>query len=54
MINIIDFNNDGLYEIIIKPKVSGNDNSSNCYNLYELINGEFKKVIECDLLSSVG
>lgn len=54
LINIVDFNNDGLYEIIIKPKVSGNDNSSNCYNLYELINGEFKKVIECDLLSSVG
>ncbi len=54
LINIVDFNNDGLYEIIIKPKVNGNDNNANCYNLYELINDEFQKVIECDLLSSVG
>ena len=45
LVNIVDFNNDGLYEILLQ--VSTVDTKYECYNLYELEKGNFKPVLLC-------
>lgn len=45
LVNIADLNNDGLYEIILQ--ISTDYTKYNCYNLYELKNGNYAPVIQC-------
>ena len=47
--NIIDTNNDGVYEIVASK--SDFDGMSYCTQIYKIIDGEFKALNECEIVS---
>ncbi len=49
LVDIMDLNEDGKYEIVLEKNEELEENSSSCFELYELKNGKYKNVKKCEL-----
>lgn len=48
IVNVIDMNDDGLYEIIVSKGAMPSEDFNSCYQIYNVVSGNIKLVQDCD------